>query len=115
MPSYSAHFWFFRIEHLLGYREDGADVLGVYPLFPDGTCQFIVFDFDNHEKGAEKTDFANGYICIPRGLRDNLLTVCREAGIEYNLADHRERGRPIRVSFNGDLKTQQDLAASACI
>ena len=47
------------IEHLLGYREDGADVLGVYPLFPDGTCRFIVFDFDNHEKGAEKTDFAN--------------------------------------------------------
>jgi hypothetical protein len=47
------------IEHLLGLREDGADVLGVYPLFPDGTCRFLVFDFDNHEKGAEKTDFAN--------------------------------------------------------
>lgn len=47
------------MEHLLGYREDGGDVLGVYPLFPDGTCRFIVFDFDNHEKGAEKTDFAN--------------------------------------------------------
>lgn len=26
---------------------------------PDGTCRFLVFDFDNHEKGAEKTDFAN--------------------------------------------------------
>lgn len=334
------------IEHLLGYREDGADVLGVYPLFPNGTCRFIVFDFDNHEKGAEKTDFANvtdewheevdalrsicerngitplversrsgrgahvwiffkkpisaslarnfgfllldkgsssinlksfhyydrmypsqdvassignlialplqgqalksgnsafvdkhwnaypdqwdilfnhteklsnedveqymgkwqaelarekgtlvpsisgnrskpwkkiegfvksdvvgkihivlgngvyvdtlnlmprlqnqirsmaafdnpvfyknkrlgysnyynfstvymgkdmdGYICIPRGLRDNLLTSCKEAGIEYEIVDHREKGRPIRVSFNGDLKTQQDLAA----
>lgn len=47
------------VEHLLGYREDGADVLGVYPLLPDGTCRFLVFDFDNHEKGAEKTDFAN--------------------------------------------------------
>ena len=334
------------IKHLLGYREDGADVLGVYPLFPDGTCRFIVFDFDNHEKGAEQTDFANtndewhkevdalrlicerngimplversrsgrgahvwiffknrisaslarnfgfllldkgsslinlksfryydrmypsqdvassignlialplqgqalkngnsafvdknwnaypdqwdillnhteklseevvekymvkwqeelakgrgmlipsisqnrpkpwkkkegfvksdvvgkihivlgdgiyvdtlnlmprlqnqirsmaafdnpvfyknkrlgysnyynfsavymgkdvdGYICIPRGLRDNLLTLCREAGIEYELVDHREKGRPIRVSFHGDLRTQQDLAA----
>lgn len=22
-------------------------------------CRFLVFDFDNHEKGAEKTDFAN--------------------------------------------------------
>lgn len=25
----------------------------------NGTCRFIVFDFDNHEKGAEVTDFAN--------------------------------------------------------
>ncbi|MDO4330457.1 MAG: DEAD/DEAH box helicase family protein [Lachnospiraceae bacterium] len=47
------------ISHLLGYKEDGSDVLGVYPLLPDGTCRFIVFDFDNHEKGAEQTDFAN--------------------------------------------------------
>lgn len=29
------------------------------PLFPDGTCRFIVYDFDNYEKGAERTDFAN--------------------------------------------------------
>ncbi len=47
------------VEHLIGYKEDGSDVLGVYPLLPDGTCRFIVFDFDNHEKGAEKLDFAN--------------------------------------------------------
>ena len=47
------------IAHLLGYKEDGSDVIGVYPLLPDGTCRFIVFDFDNHEKGAEATDFAN--------------------------------------------------------
>ena len=47
------------ITHLLGYKEDGSDVIGVYPLLPDGTCRFIVFDFDNHEKGAEATDFAN--------------------------------------------------------
>ena len=47
------------IAHLLGYKEDGSDVIGVYPLLPDGTCRFIVFDFDNHEKGTEATDFAN--------------------------------------------------------
>lgn len=45
--------------HLLGFREDGTDVIGIYPLMPDGTCRFIVFDFDNHEKDAEKNDFAN--------------------------------------------------------
>lgn len=47
------------IAHLLGYKEDGSDVVGVYPLLSNGTCRFIVFDFDNHEKGAEATDFAN--------------------------------------------------------
>ena len=41
---------------MLGYKEDGSDVIGVYPLLPDGTCRFLVFDFDNHEKDAEKTD-----------------------------------------------------------
>ena len=38
--------------------ESGEDAIGLYPLFEDGTCSFLVFDFDNHEKGAEKTDFA---------------------------------------------------------
>ena len=45
--------------HLRGEKEDGSDVIGVYPLFPDGTCRFLVFDFDNHEKGGEILDFAN--------------------------------------------------------
>ena len=47
------------IAHLLGYKEDGSDVIGMYPLLPNGTCRLIVFDFDNHEKEAEETDFAN--------------------------------------------------------
>ena len=46
-------------EHLKGQKEDGTDVLGIYPLFEDGTCRFIVFDFDNHEKGSELNDYAN--------------------------------------------------------
>lgn len=32
-------------EHLKGAAEDCSDVIGVYPLFPDGTCRFLVFDF----------------------------------------------------------------------
>lgn len=45
--------------HLIGYREDCTDVLGIYPLLPDHTCHFLVFDFDNHEKGAAAEDYAN--------------------------------------------------------
>ena len=48
------------VNHLKGLKEDGSDAIGIYPLFPeDNTCRFLVFDFDNHEKGAEKADFAN--------------------------------------------------------
>ncbi|MBR4610761.1 MAG: DEAD/DEAH box helicase family protein [Erysipelotrichaceae bacterium] len=47
------------VKHLKGENEDGSDVIGTYPLLPDGTCRFIVFDFDNHEKGSEREDFAN--------------------------------------------------------
>lgn len=47
------------IEHLKGNAEDSTDVIGIYPLLEDDTCRFLVFDFDNHEKGAEKYDFAN--------------------------------------------------------
>ena len=46
-------------QHLRGYRDDCSDVIGVYPLFPDNTCRFLVFDFDNHEKDAYKYDDAN--------------------------------------------------------
>lgn len=37
------------IAHLEGKKSDDSDVVGIYPLFEDGTCRFIVFDFDDHE------------------------------------------------------------------
>ena len=48
-----------RLQKENAEKGDGSDAVGVYPLFPDGTCKYIVFDFDNHEKGAEKNDYAN--------------------------------------------------------
>ncbi len=45
--------------HLEGKAADGTDVIGIYPMLPDDTCRFIVFDFDNHAKGAEAEDYAN--------------------------------------------------------
>ena len=83
------------IEHLLGYREDGADVLGVYPLFPDGTCRFIVFDFDNHEKGAEKTDFANTNDEWHEEV-DALRLICERNGISP-LVERSRSGRGAHV------------------
>ncbi|MDO4323808.1 MAG: DEAD/DEAH box helicase family protein [Lachnospiraceae bacterium] len=47
------------LAHLRGRASNASDVIGVYPLLTNGTCRFLVYDFDNHEKGAEKKDFAN--------------------------------------------------------
>lgn len=33
---------------------EGRDLIGIYPLFADGTCRLIVFDFDNHD-GQDET------------------------------------------------------------
>ena len=40
-------------------EEDCSDVIGVYPLLPDETCNFLVFDFDNHDDNTNGDDFAN--------------------------------------------------------
>lgn len=47
------------VAHLRGDSYNSSDVIGVYPLLKNGTCRFLVFDFDNHEKNAEENDFAN--------------------------------------------------------
>lgn len=53
----------------------------------------------------------DGYIRIPRGLRENIIQECEKAGISVDVSDQRETGQPIRVSFKGDLRMQQELAA----
>lgn len=43
--------------HLKGEAEDCSDVIGIYPLFVDGTCRFLVFDFDNHDADNDSLGF----------------------------------------------------------
>lgn len=81
--------------HLLGYKEDGSDVIGVYPLFPDGTCRFIVFDFDNHEKGSAQTDYANEDNEW-RDEVDALRKICTDNGITP-LVERSRSGRGAHV------------------
>lgn len=69
------------LAHLCGRSYNASDVIGVYPLLPNGTCRFLVYDFDNHEKGAEKQDFANtddAWIEEVEAMR----TICNLNGID---------------------------------
>ena len=38
---------------------NGNDVVAIYPMLENNLCQLLVFDFDNHAKGAEQEDYAN--------------------------------------------------------
>lgn len=69
------------IDHLRGNSEDATDVIGVFPLLTDDTCRFIVFDFDNHEKDAEKNDFANTDDLWKEEV-DSLRRICDINGID---------------------------------
>ena len=39
--------------HLMGVKEDCSDVVGLFPVWPDGTCNYLVFDFDNHDENSD--------------------------------------------------------------
>lgn len=91
------------ISHLVGYREDGTDVIGIYPLFADGTCRFLVFDFDNHEKDAEKTDFANENDEWLDEV-DALRRICQQNGIDALVERSRSgRGAHVWILFQSPI------------
>ena len=81
--------------HLKGYKEDCTDVVGVYPLFPDNTCRFLVFDFDNHEKDSYKNDDANTDDMWRREV-DSLRRICKMSGIDA-LTERSRSGRGAHI------------------
>lgn len=87
-------------QHLLGTKENCTDVIGIYPLLPDNTCRFLVFDFDNHEKGADQQDNAN----VDDAWRDEvdaLRRICEMNGIDALTERSRSgRGAHVWIFFN---------------
>ena len=102
------------VEEITRISHERSDVIGVYPLLPNGTCRFLVFDFDNHEKGAEKHDFANlDDACIEEV--EAVRTICTLNGIDYEVTDKRQKGKYIDVSFKGELRNEQKPALEEMI
>ena len=52
----------------------------------------------------------NDYICLPRGVLDELKQRCDAAGIDYSISDERASGRKINVEFKGELSSTQKTA-----
>ena len=92
------------IAHLKGTAEDGTDVIGIFPLLTDDTCRFVVFDFDNHEKGAEKNDFAN-IDDLWRDEVDSLRKICDINGIDALVERSRSgRGAHLWIFFQKPIE-----------
>lgn len=94
--------------HLQGVSEDATDVIGVYPLLEDDTCRFIVFDFDNHEKDAEKIDFANTDDSWKEEV-DALREICLINGIDP-LVERSRSGRGAHLWLFFQKKIEASLA-----
>ncbi len=68
-------------EHLMGEDLNGNDVVAIYPMLENNLCQLLVFDFDNHQKGAELTDYANTDNSWKEEV-DALRQICSNLGID---------------------------------
>ena len=82
------------LAHLKGDKTDGSDVIGLYPLFPDGTCWFLVFDFDNHDEDAATTKDWQQEV---DALRNICLSVGIDALVECSRSGH---GAHVWIFFN---------------
>lgn len=56
-----------------------------------------------------------GYIHLPRGVYDKLIEKIKEANIEYRINSERKLSKSINVSFNGQLKPEQEKAVDAIL
>ena len=85
----------------------GKEVIGIYPYLPEGTCRFLVFDFDNHTEESEKNDFANE---IPDWIEEvnALRNVCLEAGVDPLIERSRSgRGAHVWIFFEKPLPVKK--------
>lgn len=70
----------------------------------DDTCRFIVFDFDNHEKDAEKNDFANTDDLWKEEV-DSLRRICDINGIDALVERSRSgRGAHLWIFFQKPIE-----------
>lgn len=57
----------------------------------------------------------DGFIMLPRGCKDGLLTLLENAGAEHAIKDERAYGRPIDMSFAGTLRPAQQKAVESML
>ncbi len=85
--------------HMNGTDSNGNDVVAIYPMLENNLCQLLVFDFDNHAKGAEQEDYAN----IDDGWKEEinaLRRICKNLNVDAVVERSRSgRGAHLWIFF----------------
>ena len=85
--------------HMNGTDPNGNDVVAIYPMLENNLCQLLVFDFDNHAKGAEQEDYAN----IDDGWKEEinaLRRICKNLDVDAAVERSRSgRGAHLWIFF----------------
>lgn len=85
--------------HMNGTDPNGNDVVAIYPMLENNLCQLLVFDFDNHAKGAEQEDYAN----IDDGWKEEinaLRHICKNLDVDAAVERSRSgRGAHLWIFF----------------
>ena len=87
------------MNHLIGATEDSSDIIGVYPMLPNETCNFLVFDFDNHEgDNLSDDDTKAGEDWI--GEVNSMRTICKQNDVDVLVERSRSgKGAHIWIFF----------------
>lgn len=85
--------------HLQGNDPYGNDVVAIYPMLENNLCQLLVFDFDNHTKGAEQNDYANTDDHWKEEI-NALRRICKNLGVDAVVERSRSgRGAHLWIFF----------------
>lgn len=83
--------------HLEGKDPNGHDVVGVYPILPDSTCQFLCCDFDDKNCEHGYQDDVRAYI-----------SVCRDWNIPVYIERSRSgNGAHVWILFSEPIQARQ--------
>lgn len=95
------------IRHLKGEDLKGADVVGIYPLLENETCNFLVFDFDHHDD-EQPIDWT--------GEVDSLRALCQQLSIDVLVERSRSgNGAHVWLFFATPIPAKEARRFGSCL
>ena len=86
----------------------------VNPVYAD--MQRLRLNVYNTPRVIDRSVNGDDYLILPRGCLDGALKTIRDDGAEWEIADKRVEGEPVKgLEFVGELREEQRLAAQALV